>query len=127
MSMARMSIMTAFTALFLLSSSSVFAQETADPCGCGDKSSEKIEDCVKDESLATWVIESEIVYETEDGNLYWWLDAYNEAARGLFTAGDEEGLKEYIREIAGNYRFGSGSDEEGFIGWALETRPWEKR
>ena len=116
-----------FMAGFLFIYTAVFAQESGDPCGCGKANPEQEEEGVVDESLATWVRESEIVYETEKGNLYWWLEGYNEKAKGFAARGDEAGLKDYIREIAGNYRFGNESDEEGFIDWVLETRPWQNR
>jgi len=120
-------IIVLFIAWFLLSAVPLLAQEKDDPCGCGEENPAREEEGVVDESLATWVRESKIVYETEEGNLYWWLEGYNEKAKGFAARGDEAGLKDYIREIAGNYRFGNESDEEGFIDWALETRPWQNR
>jgi hypothetical protein len=121
------SIAGVFVAVFVLSAAPLLAQEKNNPCRCGDSSQSPDKDRVVDESLATWIKESEIVYETEDGNLYWWLEGYNEKARTLLAAGDEAGLENFIREIAGNYRFGNERDEEGFIEWARTARPWEIR
>ena len=113
-----------FAAGFLFTYAAASAQEKDDPCGCGDDSSQSIEDRLECESIATWMKESAIAYETKDGNLYWWLGGYDERARKLAEAGDEKGLADYVREIAANYRFGSESDEEGFIRWVLTEKPW---
>jgi len=112
------------TAGFLFTYAAASAQEKESGCGCGDDSSQETEDCLEIKSLATWVVESEIAYETKDGNLYWWLEGYDEKARKLADAGDGEALADYVREIAANYRFGSESDEEGFIQWVLSGKPW---
>jgi hypothetical protein len=109
---------------FLLSLVFAFAQEKQSeeaPCGCEE---EKIE---RDDSLKSWIEESTHAYETEDGNLYWWLQTYNDEAKGYEGSGDDTGLIQYLREIADHYEFGDESDENGFIEWALKTRPWSAK
>jgi len=108
---------------FLLSSVFVFAQEgegNKTPCGCADGN------LIRDEGLERWAEESMLCYETEDGNLYWWLQSYNDRVRSYEKNGDTDGIVCYLRKIADNYGFGDESDEEGFIEWVLETRPWEE-
>lgn len=109
-------------AIFFLISAAVFAQEEQGPkddCGCAPEVN-----VVRDDDLGRWVEESNLCYEAEDGNLYWWLSSDNDMVKNYEESGDEEGLFRYLHEIAGRYSFSNESGEQGFVEWSLQNRPW---
>ena len=111
-------------ALFFLVSVAVFAQEEQGPeddCGCDPEVN-----VVRNDDLGRWVEESNLSYEAEDGNLYWWLSSDNEKVISYEESGDEEGLMSYLYEIAGRYNFSDASGEQGFVEWVLKNRPWSE-
>ena len=65
-----------------------------------------------------------LFYEAKDGKLYEWKNSYNYKLKNFEKEDDEQGLHRYLREIANRYRLGNRSDADGFVEWAMKSRPW---
>ena len=70
--------------------------------------------------------EGEPVYTTEDGQVYRWQNRYNHRLQKLEGQGDDEGLNALLNRIAERHHFNKAGEAEGFVQWALRSRPWEE-
>jgi hypothetical protein len=123
--MKRTLIILTVAGALLLSAGFLFAKDAAQ-AGGGKRSGTKSAkgEAVQSQDRLMLQEKDALCFEANDGKLYEWKNSYNHRLQNLEKEDDEEGLHRYVREIANRYRFGNKSDEEGFVEWALQNRPW---